>query len=188
MKPLRTSLRRAVLLVPEVTRVLIPSVILLMLTGGTYAIAQNARDVFNLFNTIMRSAVIERVQGEWRNLSQNELVCIEQRLQQQGQSTLALIERGVTPGDPRLSGLRVACGSPTASRLPFKTARLPAPEREPVERQDVSARPTFDCTKAVSPTASIICLDQDGAKADWDLTSAYWARSFSLVGNARDRF
>jgi tetratricopeptide (TPR) repeat protein len=57
-----------------------------------------------------------------------------------------------------------------------------------VERQDVSARPTFDCTRAVSPTASIICLDQDGAKADWDLSSAYWARSFSLVGNARERF
>jgi hypothetical protein len=53
MKPFRTIMRRAVLFVPEV---LIPSVILLMLTGGTYALAQNARDVLNLFNTLMRAA------------------------------------------------------------------------------------------------------------------------------------
>jgi tetratricopeptide (TPR) repeat protein len=188
MKPFRTIVRRSALLVPKVTKVLIPSVILLMLAGGTYSVAQSARDVFNLFNTMMRAAVIERVEAEWRKLPHYELVCIEQRLQQEGRSTRDLMERGVTPGDPRLSGLRVACGSPTASSLPLKTARLPAPEREAVERQDVSASPTFDCAKAGSPTASIICLDQDGAKADWDLTSAYWARSFSLVGNAREKF
>jgi hypothetical protein len=76
MKPFRTIMRRAVLFVPEV---LIPSVILLMLTGGTYALAQNARDVLNLFNTLMRAAVIERVEAEWRKLPHYTLVCIEQR-------------------------------------------------------------------------------------------------------------
>jgi tetratricopeptide (TPR) repeat protein len=178
-------MRRALLLAQELAKALIPSVILLMLAGGTYAVAQSTRDFFNLFNAMMRAAVIERVEAEWRKLPRDEFVCIDQRLQQQGGSTRDLIDRGVTPGDPRLSGLRVGCGSPTAR---LRTARLPAPEREAVERQDVSARPTFDCFKAVSPTASIICLDPGGAKADWDLTSAYWARSFSLVGTARDRF
>src|SRR5438105_3969627 len=43
-----------------------------------------------------------------------------------------------------------------------------------------TAKPTFDCTKARSATARIICLDQAGAKADWELTAAYWARIFSL--------
>ena len=188
MKPFETSARRAVLLVPEVSKVLILSVILLIPVGGTFAVAQSATDVFNLFTTIMRSAVTERVEGEWRKLPHYTLVCIEQGLQQQGQSTRHLIEKGITPGDPRLSGLRVACGSPAASSLQVKPVRLPLPERESVERQDVSATPTFDCTRAVSPTAAVICLDQEGAKADWDLISAYWARSFSLVGNARERF
>jgi hypothetical protein len=121
MKPFRTIMRRAVLFVPEV---LIPSVILLMLTGGTCALAQSARDVLNLFNTLMQAAVIERVEAEWRKLPHYTLVCIEQRLQQEGGSTRALIERGVTPGDPRLSGLRVGCGSPTAWSPQLKTVRF----------------------------------------------------------------
>jgi hypothetical protein len=123
MKPF-DSVRRAVLLVPQV---LVASITLLMLPGGTHAVAQNARDVFNFFNAMIRAAVIERVEAEWRKLPRDEFVCIDQRLQQQGRSTRDLIDRGVTPGDPRLSGLRVGCGSPTAG---LRTARLPAPERE----------------------------------------------------------
>lgn len=51
MKPFRTIVRRAVLLVSQVTKVLIPSVIFLMLAGDRYAVAQSARDMFNLVNT-----------------------------------------------------------------------------------------------------------------------------------------
>lgn len=54
--------------------------------------------------------------------------------------------------------------------------------------QDLSTKPTFNCAKAKSATARIICLDQAGAKADWDLTAVYWARIFSFDETARGDF
>src|SRR5580700_8506774 len=52
----------------------------------------------------------------------------------------------------------------------------------------LSTRPTFDCTGATTATARVICLNQAGAKADWDLNSAFWARHFSLSEEERDEF
>jgi tetratricopeptide (TPR) repeat protein len=91
-----------------------------------------------------------------------------------------LAERGILPGDPRLASIRMACRTSVAPIAPVKDGDL--------ERQDIASKPTFDCTIAKSATARILCLDQAGANADWDLSSAYWARLFSLPENARDRF
>jgi tetratricopeptide (TPR) repeat protein len=45
----------------------------------------------------------------------------------------------------------------------------------------ISSRPTFDCAKAKSPLALLICLSgEETAQADWDSKIAYWARNFSL--------
>lgn len=65
---------------------------------------------------------------------------------------------------------------------------MPASTNSVDNIQNLSAKPTFDCTKARSATAHIICLDQAGANADWDLISAYWARYFSLDDNDRNKF
>ena len=188
MQPIQTIARCTMLPASRAATFLIHVVAVLLVSEVTYAQSQNARDVINFFNSAMRAAIVERVKVEWINLPHPELFCIEQRLQQQGNSVPNLIERGITPSDARLSSLRLGCRTPA---LPpqVKSATLPLPERELADRDiDPSAKPTFDCTRAISPTARIICLDPDGAKADWDLILAYWARSFSLVGNARDRF
>jgi uncharacterized protein YecT (DUF1311 family) len=150
---------------------------------STCADAQTPNNIMGLFGTIMRAAIIEHASSEWRKLAPNELDCFERGLQQQGDSIRQQIDRGVTPSDPRLLGLRFGCRTATASPLPISPQHNVA-----ADTSSLSARPTFNCATARSPTGRILCLDQEGAKADWDLTSAYWARSFSLSDADRDRF
>jgi uncharacterized protein len=56
------------------------------------------------------------------------------------------------------------------------------------EAGPISSRPTFDCAKARSPLALLICSGEDTAQADWDMIVAYWARYFSLDENDRAKF
>jgi len=44
----------------------------------------------------------------------------------------------------------------------------------------ISSRPTFDCEKAKSPLALLICSGEETARADWDFKIAHYARNFSL--------
>jgi Putative peptidoglycan binding domain len=89
------------------------------------------------------------------------------------------------PSDPRLSELRLSCRTANFS-APSKIS--PPPPDIKTARVALSATPTFDCTTAKSPTGRILCLDAEGARADWTLTSAYWARRFSLADAERPRF
>jgi uncharacterized protein len=91
-----------------------------------------------------------------------------------------LIQNGVAPGDPRVSSIRFGCRTVTVSP--------PAPNANPIDAENLSAKPTFDCTKGRSLAAHVICLDQEGASADWELTSAYWARYFSLPQSDQQAF
>jgi hypothetical protein len=168
--------------------ILVGSLVLLITNGTAQAIAQSARDAFNIFNNMMRAAIAENARSEWTKTPHAELVCLEQYLQQRGTSIRSLIEQGITPTDPRLSSLRIAC-KPEQQAFPRQLAALPprSAEGRP-ETERISARPTFDCFKARTPTARILCLDPEGARADWDLSSAYWAQLFSLPENVRDRF
>jgi uncharacterized protein len=65
---------------------------------------------------------------------------------------------------------------------------LPTPGINPLQVQPLSSKPTFDCAKARTAIARIICSSDAGAKADWDLNSAYWAMYFSLREEDKDRF
>src|SRR5579872_1586394 len=67
-------------------------------------------------------------------------------------------------------------------------ASLPLPTINAPQIQQLSSTPTFDCAKARSATARIICLDQAGANADWDLISAYWARYGALGEDGQKAF
>jgi hypothetical protein len=148
------------------------------------SVAQNV-NVMNLFGGLMRAAVVEQAKAQWRKINAPELACIEEQLQRQGLSSSSLSERGVFPTDGSIAGIRIGCvratmGPPTAP--PMKPATTPASLRS------LSAAPTFDCSKAKSATARIICDDQGGPKADWDLTSAYWATFFSLSLSEQNKF
>jgi hypothetical protein len=151
----------------------------------TCAEAKNANNIMGLFGTMMRAAIIDRANGEWRKLPQSELECFEQRLHQQGGSIRQQIELGVMPADPRLSGLRLACSTVAASPAPLAS---PTPPSAGANSPTLSATPTFNCATARSPSGRILCVDTEGAKADWDLTSAYWARTFALPENNREAF
>jgi uncharacterized protein len=52
----------------------------------------------------------------------------------------------------------------------------------------ISSRPTFDCEKAKSSLALLICSGEDTARADWDFKIAHWALNFSLVERDRAAF
>ena len=52
----------------------------------------------------------------------------------------------------------------------------------------ISSRPTFDCEKAKSPLALLICSGEENARADWDFKIAHWARNFSLKEADRAAF
>jgi peptidoglycan hydrolase-like protein with peptidoglycan-binding domain/uncharacterized protein YecT (DUF1311 family) len=146
----------------------------------SYTAAQNAPDFMNLFGGLVRAAIIEHARAEWSKLSTNEAECIEQGLQGQGYSIDVMVQNGIAPQDPRVSDIRAGCRNTAVS--------LPHPSESANAIGDLSARPTFDCTKARSATARILCVDQAGAKADWDLASAYEGRRFSLDETARQGF
>jgi peptidoglycan hydrolase-like protein with peptidoglycan-binding domain len=50
------------------------------------------------------------------------------------------------------------------------------------------SQPSFDCAKARSPLAVLICTGEETARADWDFRIASWARYFSLAENDRATF
>lgn len=53
---------------------------------------------------------------------------------------------------------------------------------------NLSSKPTINCAKAKSSLPRLLCGDPAGAKADWDLVAASWARRFSLPRDERDAF
>ena len=73
------------------------------------ASSQNINNFMNLFGGMMQQAVIQAAQSEWRKIPPNEIGCIEQGLVQQGTNVQTLIQRGVTPSDPRLGQLIGNC-------------------------------------------------------------------------------
>ena len=151
------------------------------------AYAQNAADMMNLFGGLMRGTIVEGARADWRKVRPPELACIEQELQKQGTSTAALTQQGVLPADARIAGIRAGCATAAISASPPPLAQIIRPVVA-ANPQPLSATPTFDCTKAKSGSGLILCSDQAGAKADWDINAAYWANMFSLPEANRDAF
>lgn len=142
--------------------------------------AQNAGDMINVFGQIMRAAIVDHVRHEWSRISPRETSCIEQALEQQGDSIGRLVQIGVAPSAAGLATIRRACRTTMASP--------PTSEVNSSQVQPLSGKPTFDCAKGQTVVARIICSGEAGAKADWDVNSAYWATYFSLPEESRDQF
>jgi uncharacterized protein len=152
----------------------------LLLLSSTNSFAQSAGNLFNLFNNIVGGAIVAHARFEWSRIPRPEASCIEEGLQRQGGSIGRLIQNGVAPGDPSVGSIRFGCRTAAVSPAP--------PNTNPIDVENLSAKPTFDCTKGRSLIAHVICLDQEGAAADWELTSAYWARYFSLPESDQQAF
>ena len=95
--------------------------------GVTTASAQNANDIFRLFGGMMQTAIIQATVDQWRKLPEGTVVCVDQDLLQRGSSLRALINQGITPSDPRVSGLISACRNQVAQQptQPTQSAKLP---------------------------------------------------------------
>lgn len=80
--------------------------------------AQTAQDVFNIFGGLVKSAMQQAVQAEWKKLPLDEVNCVDQQLQRQQSSIRALIDAGVYPSDTRIASARAACRSTAAQQTP----------------------------------------------------------------------
>src|ERR1019366_1726393 len=166
--------------------IFICSIVCLIGYACNSAFSQNAGDVINMFGALMRAAILDHARQEWSKLPLAETSCIEQGLGQQHVSIDTLVQNGILPTDPRVSSIRSGCKVSTVSwPNPQDTQEN---EGSVAEIPALSAKPTFDCTKARSNTAQIVCLGLAGASADWSLTAAYWAKIFSLDDTARQTF
>jgi peptidoglycan hydrolase-like protein with peptidoglycan-binding domain len=142
--------------------------------------AQNATDMYNIFSPMIRDAIVTEARNKWSRIPPAEASCIAQALEQHGTSITALIQRGITPKAPELLDVRRTCRTATASQTP--------PNASLEQAQRLSGQPSFDCTKAQTPVALIICSSDEGVRADWDLNSAQWALYFSLPDENRESF
>ena len=157
--------------------------LLFALNGSNQAFAQNPNGLMNMFTAIMGAAIVNNARIEWSKIPPNETACIEQGLREQGVSIGGLIQNGIVPNDPRVSGIRFDCR--TAALSPSNTGPT---NSNSADIEELSKKPNFDCSRARSLTTRTVCLDQTGASADWDLITAYWARYFSLPESERQAF
>jgi tetratricopeptide (TPR) repeat protein len=157
------------------------SLICLLFSGFVAPVrAQNAGDMINIFGQIMRAALVDHARHEWSRISPRETSCVERALEQHGDSIGRLVQIGVVPSAPGVAAIRQACRTTMASP--------PTSDVNSLQLQPLSSKPTFDCAKAQTVVARIICSGEAGAKADWEINSAYWAMYFSLPEESRDQF
>ena len=95
------------------------------------ALAQNARDMMNVFGTIMQSALVQATQAEWRKLPPARLSCVDETLRQRGISLQALIGDGITPSDSRISAVLMSCRSQADVQQFANTPLQPTTESTP---------------------------------------------------------
>ena len=164
----------------------------LILSLPSAAAATNVGDVIGLFGGLMRAAIIESGRTEWRKVRPAELACIEDQLQRQGASPEILAQQGIFPNDGRVAGIRALCAR--AAALPIQVAippvsqpTTPTTSQTPTS-QNLSLQPSFDCTGVKSALGSILCANQAGATADWEVDTAFKAVKYSLPESARDAF
>jgi membrane protein involved in colicin uptake len=74
-----------------------------------------------------QNAKVQAAYGEWRQLSQSEVNCVDQSLKGQRTTLWALIQRGIHPSDSAVAKLRAGC-----------RAQAKAPTREAVATQGVT--------------------------------------------------
>jgi TPR repeat protein len=122
----------------------------IIIAYSSVAGAQSASSVFQLFNGLVGTAITQAALSEWRKLRLEEIQCLDQRLQQDGQSIQAAIQQGIMPDDPRVAGARAACQTSVAL-----------------------TNPSFDCARAARPDEQAICASAELSRLDQIANSGY---------------
>ena len=93
------------------TRTLALFVSLCLSLSATAAFAQSPGDIIGRIESFIHSAMGKGAQSRWSKLPENEYACVNQKLQERGDSLQALIKRGVFPNDKRVADVRSQCGT-----------------------------------------------------------------------------
>jgi hypothetical protein len=76
---------------------------------ATAAFAQSFGDIINRVEGFVHSAIAKKAEAEWKKLPQAEFSCVNQKLQERGDSLQSAAQRGVFPSDRRVSQIRSQC-------------------------------------------------------------------------------
>jgi hypothetical protein len=83
---------------------------------GTTTFAQSPGDIINRVERFFQSTFANAAQSRWSKLPEAEYSCINQKLQERGDSLQSLIHRGVFPSDRRVAKVRSQCRGSLASQ------------------------------------------------------------------------
>jgi hypothetical protein len=78
---------------------------------ATATFAQSPSDIINRVERFVQSTIAKAAEAEWKKLPQTEFSCVDQKLQERGDSIQTVVKRGVFPSDRRVSHIRSQCRS-----------------------------------------------------------------------------
>jgi len=123
---------------------------------ATAASAQSPGDIIDRVEKFIHSAIAKSARSRWSKLPEPEYACMEQKLQERGDSLEALIKRGVPPNDSRLAKVRSQCRGVSASRT-FQRLEDQAYKRSEQDRL-LTASDLRDCEKQCGESSSCAAL------------------------------
>jgi hypothetical protein len=123
---------------------------------ATAASAQSGVDIIDRVENFIHSAIAKSARSRWSKLPESEYACVEQKLQERGESLEALIKRGILPNDSRVAKIRSQCRGALASRT-FQRLEDQAYKRS---EQDtlITASDYKDCEKHCGGSSSCAAL------------------------------
>jgi hypothetical protein len=78
---------------------------------ATATFAQSPGDIINRVERFVQSTIAKAAEAEWKKLPETEFSCVNQKLQEHGDSIQTVVKRGVFPSDRRVSHIRSQCRS-----------------------------------------------------------------------------
>jgi PAN domain-containing protein len=123
---------------------------------STATFAQSPTDIASRVENFVDRIIIKSARSRWSKLSEPEYACVDNKLQQRGDSIQALIKKGVSPGNKRIAEIRAECRSLAISQQ-FKRLHNRAYKRS---GQDtiISVSNYRECEAACNESASCTAL------------------------------
>jgi hypothetical protein len=129
---------------------------LFLCVAATATFAQGPGDIINRIENFVHSAVAKAAQSRWSKLPETEYACVNQKLQERGDSLPSLIERGVFPSDRRVAKVRSQCHGASAPQQ-FQKLDHRAYRRSGQDTV-ITASNYHDCENACSQSSSCAAL------------------------------